>query len=71
MVSVPAGYPGITVFIIYGIVKFHPAFDLLVNGSFDNQEVIILDRVGELAKEVADLSDKDLKSFPGGPVIHE
>ena len=28
-------------------------------------------QVGELAKEVADLSDKELKSFPGGPVIHE
>ena len=31
----------------------------------------IYKQVGELAKEVADLSDKDLKSFPGGPVIHE
>ncbi len=28
-------------------------------------------QVGELAKEVADLSDKELKSFPGGTVIHE
>lgn len=28
-------------------------------------------QVEELAKEVADLSDKELKTFPGGPVIHE
>lgn len=28
-------------------------------------------QVEELAKEVADLSDKELKSFPGGTVIHE
>ncbi len=31
----------------------------------------IYKQVGELAKEVADLSDKELKSFPGGTVIHE
>lgn len=31
----------------------------------------IYKQVGELAKEVADLSDKELKNFPGGPVIHE
>ncbi len=31
----------------------------------------IYKQVEELAREVADLSDKDLKSFPGGPVIHE
>lgn len=31
----------------------------------------IYKQVGELAKEVADLSDKDLKTFPGGTVIHE
>ena len=31
----------------------------------------IYKQVGELAKEVADLSDKELKVFPGGPVIHE
>ena len=31
----------------------------------------IYKQVGELAKEVAELSDKELKSFPGGPVIHE
>ncbi len=31
----------------------------------------IYKQVGELAREVADLSDKDLKTFPGGPVIHE
>lgn len=28
-------------------------------------------QVEELAREVADLSDKELKTFPGGPVIHE
>ncbi len=28
-------------------------------------------QVGELAKEVADLSDKELKSFPGGTVLYE
>ncbi len=28
-------------------------------------------QVGELAKEVAELSDKELKTFPGGTVIHE
>ncbi len=28
-------------------------------------------QVGSLAAEVADLSDKELKSFPGGTVIHE
>ncbi len=31
----------------------------------------IYKQVTELAREVADLSDKELKSFPGGPVIHE
>lgn len=31
----------------------------------------IYKQVEELAKEIADLSDKELKSFPGGPVIHE
>lgn len=31
----------------------------------------IYKQVEELAKELADLSDKDLKKFPGGPVIHE
>ena len=31
----------------------------------------IYKQVGELAKEVAELSDKELKSFPGGTVIHE
>jgi ribosome-associated protein len=31
----------------------------------------IYKQVGELAKEVADLSDRELKSFPGGTVIHE
>ena len=31
----------------------------------------IYKQVGELAKEIADLSDKELKSFPGGAVIHE
>ncbi len=31
----------------------------------------IYKQVGELAKEVADLSDKELKNFPGGTVIHE
>jgi ribosome-associated protein len=31
----------------------------------------IYKQVGELAKEVADLSDKELKVFPGGTVIHE
>lgn len=31
----------------------------------------IYKQVEELAKEVADLSDKELRSFPGGPVIHE
>ncbi len=31
----------------------------------------IYKQVGELAKEVAALSDKELKTFPGGPVIHE
>jgi len=31
----------------------------------------IYKQVGELAKEVADLTDKELKTFPGGPVIHE
>ncbi|AGF79458.1 hypothetical protein UWK_02928 [Desulfocapsa sulfexigens DSM 10523] len=31
----------------------------------------IYKQVEELAREVADLSDKELKSFPGGPVIHE
>ncbi len=31
----------------------------------------IYKQVGELAKEVADLTDKELKSFPGGTVIHE
>lgn len=31
----------------------------------------IYKQVGELAKEVADLSDKELKSFPGGTVINE
>ncbi len=31
----------------------------------------IYKQVGELAREVADLSDKELRSFPGGPVIHE
>jgi ribosome-associated protein len=31
----------------------------------------IYKQVEELAKEVADLSDKELKVFPGGPVIHE
>ena len=31
----------------------------------------IYKQVEELAREVADLSDKDLKKFPGGPVIHE
>jgi len=31
----------------------------------------IYKQVGALAKEVADLSDKELKSFPGGTVIHE
>lgn len=28
-------------------------------------------QVEELAREVSNLSDKDLKKFPGGPVIHE
>ncbi len=31
----------------------------------------IYKQVEELAREIADLSDKELKSFPGGPVIHE
>ncbi len=31
----------------------------------------IYKQVGELAKEVADLSDRELKTFPGGAVIHE
>lgn len=31
----------------------------------------IYKQVEELAREVADLSDKDLKKFPGGTVIHE
>lgn len=31
----------------------------------------IYKQVEELARELADLSDKDLKKFPGGPVIHE
>lgn len=31
----------------------------------------IYKQVEELAKEVAALSDKELKVFPGGPVIHE
>jgi ribosome-associated protein len=31
----------------------------------------IYKQVGELAKEVADLSDKELRNFPGGTVIHE
>ncbi len=31
----------------------------------------IYKQVEELAREVADLSDKDLKKFPGGAVIHE
>jgi len=31
----------------------------------------IYKQVGELAKEVADLSDRELKNFPGGTVIHE
>lgn len=31
----------------------------------------IYKQVEELAREVADLSDKELKVFPGGPVIHE
>lgn len=31
----------------------------------------IYKQVGELAREIADLSDKELKSFPGGTVIHE
>jgi ribosome-associated protein len=31
----------------------------------------IYKQVGELAREVADLSDKELKKFPGGTVIHE
>lgn len=31
----------------------------------------IYKQVEELAREVADLSDKELQSFPGGPVIHE
>lgn len=31
----------------------------------------IYKQVEELAKEVADLSDKELRVFPGGPVIHE
>ena len=31
----------------------------------------IYKQVEELAREVADLSDKDLKKFPGGPVIQE
>ncbi len=31
----------------------------------------IYKQVEELAREVADLSDKELKKFPGGPVIHE
>ncbi len=31
----------------------------------------IYKQVEALAREVADLSDKELKSFPGGPVIHE
>ncbi len=31
----------------------------------------IYKQVEELAREVATLSDKDLKTFPGGPVIHE
>lgn len=31
----------------------------------------IYKQVEELAREVADLSDKELKNFPGGPVIHE
>jgi len=31
----------------------------------------IYKQVEELAREIADLSDKELKVFPGGPVIHE
>jgi ribosome-associated protein len=31
----------------------------------------IYKQVGELAREVADLSDKELKNFPGGTVVHE
>lgn len=31
----------------------------------------IYKQVGELAREIADLSDKELRSFPGGAVIHE
>ncbi len=31
----------------------------------------IYKQVEELAREVATLSDRDLKTFPGGPVIHE
>ena len=31
----------------------------------------IYKQIAELAREVADLSDKELKKFPGGPVIHE
>jgi ribosome-associated protein len=31
----------------------------------------IYKQVEELAREVADLSDKDLKKFPGGVVLHE
>jgi len=31
----------------------------------------IYKQVGELAREIADLSDKELKNFPGGTVVHE